>query len=955
MAEKIVYLDDKSSFHPANYRPMICHDVFISYKSQYVDIVKAISHVLEEENIRCWYAPRDLDSRSAGVDYDDAIFRAISACRVVVVVLTDEALESEWVKTEIAQAQNKRKLIIPYVVGKITCENGLLMRLQQKHWIDAYPNPERKFSLLVNNVKILLNETLKEEPGQDGNRPLYTVAPAGSDSDFDFDYEEGEALYRAKEYNEAIVALAASAERGNPKAQKLVCKLFYDLDKRSDEVSPEIWDMLERQSKAGHCYACFAMHTKYYRDYRNYYISFDYLKKAVREQNLGHAFLRLGIHYAWGMGVKLNYTLAVHYYERAIKLGCAEAYSYLGQQYEFGSDKWPADPAKTLECYRKGAQANDTRALMKLGNLYASGDIVEKDREKGFGYFQRMIDLGDCRGYSQMGLYHHLDNDMETAVKYYKKAALHDVADAFSSMAGICWNEGEKEDAYRWAKGGYLRKEQFAAYLLGFFYEQDEEYEKAWECYFCRYEWAGTGAEDLARLYVENKFRPEKMPVGEIIRMLDIAARGRNEEAVNRLIEIYSGDEFGCKDPVKVEEYRQLGVSVEMADQMYDCGVKMMGGDETSFNPYKGLDLIERAARKKYVQAVEFLIKVYEKGRYADREKCREWCRYGLDEELLSGERLSSVLKALLGAHFDGTAELPAAEFEKYARQARERLARGGDAAQPLRGIAHRLDPEFDPRAVEDGGIAEGPLFEKYHDYYWACDMDMRRADEPGPEFWERIRDDGAYAGARMRKAGEVSDKYTFWDNPNQFFDSYEELCKRCSITPQPFTRVERGLLLPPFITSRAARQFGRDVVRCMVSLFATGQKDILKCRQPVSDEDILNAAEACTDETVQWLLIGYVESRLELEGVFLWYNKLYPGGVLNPKAAEEWWTGYRKQLAELGIELEQAAAGAADAGGPQSETASDAGSGNDDDEFDRLLNEFIRAELDQDGEEKPA
>lgn len=136
------------------------------------------------------------------------------------------------------------------------------------------------------------------------------------------------------------------------------------------------------------------------------------------------------------------------------------------------------------------------------------------------------------------------------------------------------------------------------------------------------------------------------------------------------------------------------------------------------------------------------------------------------------------------------------------------------------------------------------------------------------------------------------------------------------------------GAAVARVLTSRAARQFGRDVVRCMVSLFATGQKDILKCRQPVSDEDILNAAEACTDETVQWLLIGYVESRLELEGVFLWYNKLYPGGVLNPKAAEEWWTGYRKQLAELGIELEQAAAGAADAGGPPvPETASDAGS----------------------------
>lgn len=929
---------------------MICHDVFISYKSQYVDIVKAISHVLEEENIRCWYAPRDLDSRSAGVDYDDAIFRAISACRVVVVVLTDEALGSEWVKTEIAQAQNKRKLIIPYVVGKITCENGLLMRLQQKHWIDAYPNPERKFSLLVNNVKLLLNETLKEEPEQGGERQFYTVAPVSFDNDFD--YEEGEALYQAKEYNEAIVALAASAERGNPKAQKLICKLFFDLDKRCDEVSSEIWDMLERQAKAGHCYACFAMHTKYYRDYRNYYISFDYLKKAVREQNLGHAFLRLGIHYAWGMGVKLNYTLAMHYYDRAVKLGCAEAWSYLGQQYEFGSDRSPADPRKALDCYLKGAQENDTRALMKLGNTYAWGDIVEKDREKAFGYYQKMIDLRDFRGYSQMGLCHHLEGDMETAVKYYKQAALHDVADAFSSMAGICWNDGEKEDAYRWAKGGYLRKEQFAAYLLGFFYEQDGEYEKAWECYFCRYEWGGLGAEDLARLYVENKFRPETMPIGEIIRMLDISARGRNEEAVNRLIEIYSGDEFGCKDPAKVEEYKQIGVSVEMADQMYDCGVKMMDGDETVFNPYKGLDLIEKAARKKYVQAVEHLLRVYEKGQYKDRDKYREWCRYGLNEELLAGERLSAVLKAAFDDHFDGTAELPAGTFEKYARQAREQLARGGSDAQPLRSIAYRFDPEFDPRAVEDGGITEGGLFEKYYDYFWAYDMDQRHAKELEPEFWETLRDEAVYAESRKRKAGEISDKQAFWDEPNQFFDSYLELCERYSIAPQPFTRVERELLCPPFITSRAAWRFGRDVVRCMISLYATGQEDILKCRQPITDEQLLDVAEQSTDDTVQLLLVAYVESRFEIEGVFLWYNKLYRDGALNPKLAEEWWTDYREQLAKLGIDLEVPLAGAA-AEEPHAAEAPDGDFGTADDEFDRLLDEFIQKQLDEAEEEK--
>ena len=57
--------------------------------------------MLEEENIRCWYAPRDLDSRSAGVDYDDAIYRAISACRVVVVVLTDEGIKEQGTHDEL--------------------------------------------------------------------------------------------------------------------------------------------------------------------------------------------------------------------------------------------------------------------------------------------------------------------------------------------------------------------------------------------------------------------------------------------------------------------------------------------------------------------------------------------------------------------------------------------------------------------------------------------------------------------------------------------------------------------------------------------------------------------------------------------------------------------------------------------------------------------------------------
>lgn len=224
------------------------YEVFISYKSIYVDIVKAICHVMESENIRCWYAPRDLDMSSGGYDFDDSIMKAISNCKVVVIILTNEALDSEWVKIEIAQAQKKGKIIIPYVVSEITRENGLLMRLQNKHWIDAYPNPERKFSLLLNNVKLLLNESFKMEHGIEED--YYSI---DKNDDSNFDFEEGMAFYEAKEYDEAAMALAASAERGNRKAALTICKLFYDFGFGDQiyKITNETWAFLERQAKAG--------------------------------------------------------------------------------------------------------------------------------------------------------------------------------------------------------------------------------------------------------------------------------------------------------------------------------------------------------------------------------------------------------------------------------------------------------------------------------------------------------------------------------------------------------------------------------------------------------------------------------------------------------------------------------------------------------------------------------
>lgn len=45
-------------------------DVFISYSSVNKDAANAICHVLEENGVRCWIAPRDI---LQGFDYGDVI------------------------------------------------------------------------------------------------------------------------------------------------------------------------------------------------------------------------------------------------------------------------------------------------------------------------------------------------------------------------------------------------------------------------------------------------------------------------------------------------------------------------------------------------------------------------------------------------------------------------------------------------------------------------------------------------------------------------------------------------------------------------------------------------------------------------------------------------------------------------------------------------------------------
>ena len=138
------------------------HDVFISYSSLDKEAAQAICHTLEQNEIRCWMAPRDIPP---GSEYGDLIDEAIKSSTVVVVLFSETAATSLWVKGELNIAFEEQKTIIPFRLDKTPLQGQNRVILNQKHWIDAYPDYRTKFNDLVCAVAQSIGRHIENKHG----------------------------------------------------------------------------------------------------------------------------------------------------------------------------------------------------------------------------------------------------------------------------------------------------------------------------------------------------------------------------------------------------------------------------------------------------------------------------------------------------------------------------------------------------------------------------------------------------------------------------------------------------------------------------------------------------------------------------------------------------------------------------------------------------------------------
>lgn len=109
--------------------------VFISHGSENRSEAEEIVSFLEGHGLRTWIAPRDV---RPGMDYSEQLQSAIEGCLAFVVLVSETANTSPYVRAETEMAFSNNKPIFPVRRSEIMPAAGLAFFLKIRHWTDAY-------------------------------------------------------------------------------------------------------------------------------------------------------------------------------------------------------------------------------------------------------------------------------------------------------------------------------------------------------------------------------------------------------------------------------------------------------------------------------------------------------------------------------------------------------------------------------------------------------------------------------------------------------------------------------------------------------------------------------------------------------------------------------------------------------------------------------------------------
>lgn len=154
-----------------------------------------------------------------------------------------------------------------------------------------------------------------------------------------------------------------------------------------------------------------------------------------------------------GIGESRNEQGAKEFFLRSANLSYAPAQVMMGYFYETGTAV-TADPAQSLEWYKKADKQGDRLGSWLLGRLYYTGSGTAKDMDQAAIALQRAAAQGDPYGQYLLGKVKLERNEYPKAAEWFRKSAMQGLPQAEAEL-GLLLRDGKgvtanKSEGYMW-------------------------------------------------------------------------------------------------------------------------------------------------------------------------------------------------------------------------------------------------------------------------------------------------------------------------------------------------------------------------------------------------------------------------------------------------------------------------------------------------------------------------
>jgi TIR domain len=133
--------------------PILSAPIFISYSSKDQDIAETICKALESRGQSCWISCRDV---GAGENFQEAIVRALREAKVMLLVFTSNANNSDEIKKELVLAGRHQVTVVPVRVEDVVPNDAFSYEFATRQWIDLFKNWEQEIELLSSRLEHIL-------------------------------------------------------------------------------------------------------------------------------------------------------------------------------------------------------------------------------------------------------------------------------------------------------------------------------------------------------------------------------------------------------------------------------------------------------------------------------------------------------------------------------------------------------------------------------------------------------------------------------------------------------------------------------------------------------------------------------------------------------------------------------------------------------------------------------